>query len=38
VALAAALTRKLPLAGVVGIVVSGGNVDPDFFADVLAAR
>ncbi len=36
VALAAALTEKLPLAGkTVGIVLSGGNVDPALFASVL---
>jgi threonine dehydratase len=37
VALAAALTRKLPLQGTVGIVVSGGNVDPETFARIIAA-
>ncbi len=36
VALAAALTEKLPLAGkTVGIVLSGGNVDPALFASIL---
>lgn len=36
VALAAALFGKVPLAGaVVGVVVSGGNVDPALYADVL---
>jgi threonine dehydratase len=36
VALAAALHRRLPLQGTVGIVVSGGNVDPDLYAGILA--
>jgi threonine dehydratase len=36
VALAAALSRKLPLEGaVVGVVVSGGNVDAELYAAVL---
>lgn len=39
VALAAALTRKRDWTGrTVGVVVSGGNVDPDLFADVLRGR
>jgi threonine dehydratase len=39
VALAAALGRKLPSgATTVGVVLSGGNVDPDLFADVLGGR
>jgi threonine dehydratase len=37
VALAAALFRKLPLEGTVGIVVSGGNVDPEAYARIIAA-
>lgn len=37
VALAAALTRKAPQrAGDLVVVISGGNVDPRFFADVLS--
>lgn len=37
VALAAALSGKLPLAGkTVAIVLSGGNVDPELYASVLA--
>ena len=35
VSLAAALYGKLPLRGTVGIVVSGGNVDPEVYADIL---
>ena len=35
VSLAAALHGKLPLRGAVGIVVSGGNVDPDLYAEIL---
>jgi threonine dehydratase len=39
VALAAALFRKVPLDGaVVGVVVSGGNVDPGLYAEVLGGR
>ena len=38
VALAAALTGKVPLRGrTVGVVISGGNVDPAVFARALAA-
>ena len=36
VALAAALGRKFPSgAATVGVVISGGNVDPDLFAEIL---
>ncbi len=35
VSLAAALHGKLPLRGTVGIVVSGGNVDPALYAEIL---
>jgi threonine dehydratase len=39
VTLAAVLTGKLPTAGrTLGIVCSGGNVDPDLFARVLAGE
>ncbi|MGD9509403.1 MAG: threonine/serine dehydratase [Geminicoccaceae bacterium] len=38
VALAAALTGKLPVSGrTVGVVVSGGNVDAELFVEVLTA-
>ena len=38
VALAAALAGKLPLDGrVTGLIISGGNADPETFARVLAA-
>ena len=38
VALAAALAGKLPVRGrTVGVVVSGGNVDAELFAEVLTA-
>ena len=38
VALAAALAGKLPLDGrVTGLIISGGNADPEIFARVLAA-
>ena len=38
VALAAVLSRKLPVGGkTVGVVISGGNVDPALFADVISA-
>jgi threonine dehydratase len=38
VALAAVLAGKLPVRGkVVGVVLSGGNVDPAVFARALAA-
>ena len=37
VALAALLSRKLPVGGkTVGIVISGGNVDPTLFADAIS--
>lgn len=39
VALAAALFRRRDLGGkTVGVILSGGNVDPDLFADVLRGR
>jgi threonine dehydratase len=37
-ALAAALAGKVPLDGRTAIVLSGGNVDPAAFADVIAGR
>jgi threonine dehydratase len=37
-ALAAALAGKVPLDGHTAIVLSGGNVDPAAFADVIAGR
>jgi threonine dehydratase len=37
-ALAAALTGKVPVDGRTAIVLSGGNVDPERFAEVLAAN
>ena len=38
VALAAALAGRLPTRGrTIGVVVSGGNVDAELFAQVLAA-
>ena len=37
VALAAVLSRKLPVTGkTIGVVISGGNVDPAFFADIIS--
>lgn len=39
VALAAALAGKLDIAGKnVGVIISGGNVDPEMFADVIADK
>jgi len=38
VALAALLAGKLPGEGAVGLVLSGGNVDPDLFAKVIAGE
>ena len=38
VALAAVLSRKLPVTGkTIGVVISGGNVDPTLFADIISA-
>ncbi|MGE0008361.1 MAG: threonine/serine dehydratase [Parvibaculaceae bacterium] len=39
VGLAAVLARKIPTEGrTIAVIVSGGNVDPEFFADVLKGR